>query len=77
MAEKTYEVLITRGVGIAGVGIQPSRNKDGKLDRKGPIVKLSGYDARAVISAGRGEYVDKRDAEGPMKAKGSGLVDRG
>lgn len=73
--ERMYKIRVTSGVIINGEGVQPTRDKDGKLDGKGPIVMLKGYDARAVVSAGRGVYVDKRDVvEGPLKAEGSGLV---
>ena len=63
--EKTYRVKITRGCMVHGEGLHP----DGK---GGPIVEVSLYDARAIVSAGRGEFVDKVAASGPMTAAGAG-----
>ena len=72
--EKKYRVLVTRGVIINGEGVHPERDAKGRVTGKGPIVSLKGYDARAVVSAGRGEYVDKEDVKGPMRAERSALV---
>ena len=64
-AEKTYRVQITRGVRIGGEAFYP----DGK---GGPIVTLKGYDARAIVSANRGVFVDGEKPTGPLSAESEG-----
>jgi hypothetical protein len=68
--EKTYRVRITRGVLVKGKAYHPDAKGTG------PIVELEERDARAVVGAQRGVYVDPDQAAGGLTKETAGATVR-
>lgn len=63
-AERKFRVKILRGCIVDGEGVAA-----------GKVVEVRGYDARAIVSAKRGEYVDGEPGGGMLDTgSGEGLI---